>query len=333
MSETRRLPPPYRIKVVEPIPFLNAAAAQTGARRGRIQPLQPARRPDHHRPARPTREPARPPPRRRPPPRSATSPTLAPRSWYRFRDEVRDLTGYPYILPVHQGRAGERILFPNLLKPGQICVSNTHFDTTHANVELAGARPVTCPAPRPPTWTPSDPFKGNIDLAALQQHPCRPGRRPGRAGPDDHHQQRPRRAAGLHGQPAGHQRHCAGASVCPFFLDAARFAENAWLVTQREPGYADWTPRRDRHPRVRARRRLRGEPEEGRAVRGRRLHRAARRATCAPAARPTSSRPRASPPTAGSPATTWNGSPRACARWSTPHTCAPAPPRPPDLAA
>src|SRR4051812_20797834 len=60
------------------------------------------------------------------------------RSFFRFKDVVTELTGYEHIFPVHQGRAAERILFSSLLKPGQVSLSNTHFDTTRANVELIG---------------------------------------------------------------------------------------------------------------------------------------------------------------------------------------------------
>jgi|GEM_PF-47180 DMATS type aromatic prenyltransferase len=164
------------------------------------------------------------------------------RSWFRFLDEVGDLTGYPHILPVHQGRAGERVLFGSLLKPGQICVSNTHFDTTRANVLLAGAEPRDLPCPEAADLDSPAPFKGNIDLAALERL---------LTGPEGH------RVGlvlititnnGLGGQPVSMANLEAVRDLCrrhrvPFFLDAARFAENAWLVGQREPAYRDWTPR------------------------------------------------------------------------------------------
>nr|MDT0660503.1 tryptophanase [Micromonospora sp. DSM 115978] len=238
---SRPVLPPYRIKVVEPIPFLDPpqrrqALAEAGhnpfnlrADQITIDLLSD----------------------------SGTGATSAAqeagaaqgdesyagaRSWYRFRDEVRDLTGYPYLLPVHQGRAGERILFTHLLKPGQLCLSNTHFDTTHANVVLAGAEPRNLPCPEAADLDSPEPFKGDIDLDALERT---------LAGPDG------RRVGvvlltvtnnGLGAQPVSMGNIEATRELCrrygvPFFLDAARFAENAWLVVERDPAYRDWTPR------------------------------------------------------------------------------------------
>jgi tryptophanase len=165
------------------------------------------------------------------------------RSWFRFHDEVQDLTGYPHVLPVHQGRAAERILFSAMLGPGQICVSNTHFDTTHANVELTGARAVDLPCPEAMDLDSAESFKGNIDLAALEAM---------LSGPDGHRVGLVLMTItnnGLGAQPVSMANLAATRRLChryrvPFFLDAARFAENAWLVHQREPGYRDWTPRR-----------------------------------------------------------------------------------------
>ncbi|NNJ61856.1 MAG: tryptophanase [Dactylosporangium sp.] len=164
------------------------------------------------------------------------------RSWFRFHDEVRDLTGYPHILPVHQGRAGERILLSSLLEPGQICLSNTHFDTTHANVALVGAEPRDLPCPEAADLDSAYPFKGNLDLDAVQRT---------LAGPDGGRVGLVLMTItnnGLGAQPVSMANLEAASALCrrhgvPFFLDGARFAENAWLVGQREPGYGDWTPR------------------------------------------------------------------------------------------
>ncbi|SEG99744.1 tryptophanase [Nonomuraea solani] len=164
------------------------------------------------------------------------------RSFHRFHAAVQDLTSYPHILPVHQGRAAERVLFSTLLEPGQITISNTHFDTTRANVELAGceARDLICREAA--DLDQAHPFKGNIDLAALERT---------LAGPEA-----AKVAAvimtitnnGAAGQPVSMANLTAARQLCdqydvPFLLDAARFAENAWLVSQREPGQVGREPR------------------------------------------------------------------------------------------
>lgn len=164
------------------------------------------------------------------------------RSFHRFQEVVRELTSYPCVLPVHQGRAAERILFSALLAPGQITLSNTHFDTTRANVELAGCQAVDLPCPQAEDLDSDEPFKGDIDLHRLEE---------ALRGPDAS------RIAlvlmtltnnGAAGQPVSMDNLTRAAALCrkhsvPLFLDAARFAENAWLVTQREPAFRDLSPR------------------------------------------------------------------------------------------
>ncbi|MFF8035701.1 tryptophanase [Streptomyces sp. NPDC016626] len=164
------------------------------------------------------------------------------RSFYRFREAVRELTSYPCVLPVHQGRAAERILFSTLLAPGRITLSNTHFDTTRANVELADCQAVDLPCPQAQDLDSDEPFKGDIDLRRLDE---------ALRGPDAS------RIAlvimtltnnGAAGQPVSMGNLARAAGLCrkhsvPLFLDAARFAENAWLVTQHEPAYRGMSPR------------------------------------------------------------------------------------------
>ncbi|GAB2926474.1 MULTISPECIES: tryptophanase [Streptomyces] len=164
------------------------------------------------------------------------------RSFYRFHETVTELTGFPHILPAHQGRAAERILFSTLLEPGGIVLANTHFDTTRANVELSGCQAHDLPCPEAKDLDSEQPFKGNIDLDAL---------RTWLEGPDA---SRVRVVVmtitnnGGGGQPVSMENLKATAALCrrhgvPMILDAARFAENAWLVTRHEAAYAGHTPR------------------------------------------------------------------------------------------
>ncbi|HWD01029.1 MAG TPA: tryptophanase [Amycolatopsis sp.] len=163
-------------------------------------------------------------------------------SFYRFRDTLSELTHYPHILPVHQGRAAERVLFSSVLWPGQISVSNTHFDTTRANVELLGAEARDLPCAEFGDLDSREPFKGNINLDQLEHLLTGPeGDRVGMVLLTITNN-------GGGGQPVSMANLAAAARIArahgvPIFLDAARFAENAWLVVQREDGYADKTPR------------------------------------------------------------------------------------------
>jgi tryptophanase len=151
------------------------------------------------------------------------------RSFRRFERVVRELTGFAEVLPVHQGRAAERIVLSCLLKPGQASVGNTHFDTTRAHVEMAGGKAVDLPAPD----------GGNIDIDALRAS----------FGHED--------VAcvvltvtnnGGGGKPVSMGNIREAREVCdaygvPLILDAARFAENAYLITQQDPRYAAASPR------------------------------------------------------------------------------------------
>ncbi|WP_433830568.1 tryptophanase [Actinoplanes sp. CA-015351] len=235
------LPPPYRIKVVEPIPFLTPEQRREAIEAAGYNPFNLRSDQitvdllsDSGTGATSSAQEAA--------AAMGDESYAGARSWFRFRDEVADLTGYPHLLPVHQGRAGERILFSSLLSPGQICVSNTHFDTTHANVEIAGATALDLPCREARDLDSAEPFKGNIDLEALEEVLSGPdGSRVGLVLMTITNN-------GLGAQPVSMANLEAVQALCqqfrvPFFLDAARFAENAWLVRQREPGYQDWTPR------------------------------------------------------------------------------------------
>ena len=163
------------------------------------------------------------------------------RSFYRFRDVVRELTGFEHIIPTHQGRAAERILFHTVLEPGHIVPNNNHFDTTRANIEFerAEARDLVIPEGRVPALI--HPFKGNVDLSALE------------ALLEEHAERIPlvmvtvtNNAGG--GQPVSLENLQAVKGLCerhrkPLFLDACRFAENAYFIKLREPGRNDLTPK------------------------------------------------------------------------------------------
>jgi tryptophanase len=159
-------------------------------------------------------------------------------SWYVFRDAVQALFPFRHIIPTHQGRAAEKILFSVIGGPGKVIPNNTHFDTTRANVEFSGAEAVDLVIAEGRVPAALHPFKGNMDLAALDA--CI-----GRAG-----------AANVPavmvtitnnsggGQPVSLENLRGVRAVCdrhgvPLFLDACRFAENAWFIKVREPGQAD----------------------------------------------------------------------------------------------
>jgi len=158
------------------------------------------------------------------------------RSFFRFERVARELTGFRYIIPTHQGRAAERILFSILGGPGKIIPNNTHFDTTRANVEFSGAEAVDLlnAGGKDPVLIAD--FKGDIDLALLETFIKTIG-----------HARIPlvmltvtNNAGG--GQPVSMENIRRTKRLCseygiPLFLDACRFAENAYFIKKRESGY------------------------------------------------------------------------------------------------
>jgi len=163
-------------------------------------------------------------------------------SFFRMKAVVEDLTGFRHVIPTHQGRAAERILFSVMCKPGQTVPNNTHFDTTRANIEFTGAKAVDLPLPEAEDTQLSHPFKGNMDVAALERLIEREG-----AGTIPLVMLTVTDNSGG-GQPVSMEnieavRQVASKHGIPLYLDACRFAENAWFIEQREPGYAGWTPK------------------------------------------------------------------------------------------
>ena len=163
------------------------------------------------------------------------------RSYYRFRDVVNELTGFRHVIPTHQGRAAERILFHTVLEPGQVVPNNNHFDTTRANVEAekAEARDLVIPEGRVPSQV--HPFKGNIDLAALEEVLEHEGDRVPLVMVTVTNNTGGGQPVSL-GNLRGVRRLCDRFGK-PFFLDACRFAENAWFIKMREEGQGERTPR------------------------------------------------------------------------------------------
>src|SRR5438034_304646 len=157
-------------------------------------------------------------------------------SWFRFLDAVRELFPFRHVIPTHQGRAAERILFSVIAGPGKVIPNNTHFDTTRANIEATGAEAVDLVIPEGKQPQYRHPFKGNMDLNRLEAllKEAKPGQVPlcmltvtNNSGG---------------GQPVSMDNLRQTSALCrrhgvPFFLDACRFAENAYFIKLREPGY------------------------------------------------------------------------------------------------
>jgi len=159
-------------------------------------------------------------------------------SWFVFRDSVRELFPFEHVIPTHQGRAAEKILFTAVGGAGKTVPNNTHFDTTRANVEYSGARAVDLVIAEGRDPQADHPFKGNMDLEALDAllSAAQPGEIPlvmvtitNNSGG---------------GQPVSMANLRGVREICdryglPLFLDACRFAENAWFIKTREPEFAD----------------------------------------------------------------------------------------------
>jgi tryptophanase len=158
-------------------------------------------------------------------------------SWFAFLESVQALFPFKHVIPTHQGRAAEKILFSAIAGPGLVVPNNTHFDTTRANVEFTGAEAVDLVIPEGRRPSLEHPFKGNMDLVALD-------RLIEERGPEvipvvfvtitnNSGGGQPVSLANLRGVRAICDRH-----GIPLFLDACRFAENAWFIREREPGQA-----------------------------------------------------------------------------------------------
>jgi tryptophanase len=158
-------------------------------------------------------------------------------SWYIFLEAVRDLFPFEHVIPTHQGRAAEKILFSAIGGSGKIIPNNTHFDTTRANIEFSGAEAVDLPIPETKDPSALHPFKGNMDIRALEELLERSG-----AAVPVVFVTVTNNSGG--GQPVSMENLKAARAVCdtyrvPLFLDACRFAENAWFIRSREAGFED----------------------------------------------------------------------------------------------
>ena len=160
------------------------------------------------------------------------------RSWYRFEETVKDIFGFEQVIPTHQGRAAEHILFGVMVQPDSIIPNNAHFDTTKANIEYSGGDAVDLPCREAADLDSEFPFKGNMDIAALEKLVAD-------QGPD----RIPMIMITVTNNSGGGQpvsmsnirevSRIARDAGIPFYIDACRFAENSHFIKRREPGYAD----------------------------------------------------------------------------------------------
>ncbi len=161
------------------------------------------------------------------------------RSFYRLADTVEDITGYKYTIPTHQGRGAEQVVFPNIIKkPGDYVLSNMHFDTTKAHVEIAGGRAINLVDEKAFDTTTYDDFKGDFDLVKLeefiQNHKLEDISCIVITATCNSAGGQPISMANMKGVKA-----IADKYQLPVFIDAARYAENSYFIKMREEGYAD----------------------------------------------------------------------------------------------
>jgi len=160
------------------------------------------------------------------------------RNFFRFRDTVRELFGFPHVIPTHQGRMAENLLFSTVVKAGDVVPNNIHFDTTRANVEHQGAQALDLVIEEGLDPQAPHPFKGNLDPVKLERAIRERGR-----------DRVPLVMLTITNNSGGGQPVSMGnvkrvREVClrhgvPLFFDACRFAENCWFIREREPGYRD----------------------------------------------------------------------------------------------
>lgn len=159
-------------------------------------------------------------------------------SYYNLKEAIRDITGFEYFLPTHQGRAAENVLFSVLVKEGDVIPGNAHFDTTKGHIEFRKATAVDCTVAIARDITAVDPFKGNADLELLEK-----------VLKETPHEKLGCIVMTVTNNTAGGQpvsmanmrgvRELADRYGVLLIIDSARFAENAWFIKNREEGYAD----------------------------------------------------------------------------------------------